>query len=113
MPGYEYLSVVSADVTNWADIADLPESTRPEQTWSTKQWIWRPGATKAEERSEELGALSVLNELGQDGWKVVDVTHPRSRVVNYTGKENNVYGIYGEIGIAMDARYLLMREVSP
>jgi hypothetical protein len=109
MPSYEYLVLTSATTTNWADIAHLPDSGRPEATWTVKQWIWRPGAEEAEERSEQ-NIASILSELGRDGWRLINFTHPTSRISVYSGKENNLYGFFGEIGMNMDTRYVFMRE---
>jgi hypothetical protein len=111
MPIYEYLLVVCAATTNWSDIAHLPASERPAQTWTPKQWIWRPGAKEAEERSEP-NYMTILNELGREGYQIVGFTHPNSRIVYYDGKgNNNVYGVFGEIGSNMDTRYIMMREI--
>jgi hypothetical protein len=112
MPIYEYLQVVTATTTNWSEIAHLPVSERPAQSWTSKQWIWRPGAKEFEERSEQ-NYMTVLNDLGREGWKIIDFTHPHSRIVYYdVNGDNAVYGVFGEIGSSMDTRYIMMREIT-
>ena len=112
MPTYEYLFVNTITKSNWAEIAPLPEASRPAATYTRYAYIWRPGADKGEER--ELGAAGVLeiyNELGKLGWRALDKTISYSTVYDYT-YAGEFYGHKREIGAPVVAEVLFMRELS-
>jgi hypothetical protein len=107
MPIYEYLTVMGINSSNLATIRNLPVSDRPPMKFTTTYYVWRPGATEAEERREDLGLLVVFNEVGQDGWKLVASDIVDSRVT----AGGNYYGWTSEIGVPVRQRWVFMREV--
>lgn len=96
--------------TNWASICELPANERPQQTWITNFYVWRPGAKEADER---LGSdwLVLLNELGQEGWKLVESVTTHSRIYDYLTDSGSFYGHKAEIAAPIQTRYIFMREV--
>jgi hypothetical protein len=113
MPAYEYLMAVSVSSNNWAHIRSLPETERPPFKVTMRQWIWRPGAKEAEAREEELGIFPLFNELGREGWKLIESATTHSRVVEYSGiGDAHFYGHTGEIGEPVQSRYTFIREVA-
>lgn len=115
MPAYEYLSVGTVLKSNWADIASLPEASRPQVTYKTHAYIWRPGARVAEERElDDRGVLPVYNELGRDGWRLVDRLVTHTTVDDFT--HANVIDWYGhkrEIGTPLGYAAVFVREPRP
>jgi hypothetical protein len=114
MPTYEYLMILDYYETNWHIIQNMPESNRPPTTNERCIQIWRPGAVQGERRRDDRGILAALNELGQEGWKLVEHTITHSRVATYLGKvpEDTMYGQTGEIGVPVLTRYIMMKEAS-
>jgi hypothetical protein len=105
VPRFEYLVAICVYETNWAKIRDLPSETRPDLTRRTVWYIYRPGATEAEEREGEgLLISSLFNEFGQDGWGLVASEIPDSVVA--TGDR---WG-WPEAGFPIRTRYFFMRE---
>jgi hypothetical protein len=112
MPIYEYLVVLYIFKTNWAGIRNERESSRgqlgssrPQQTWAKTFYIWRPNATEAEERPADGGPLTLLNDLGRDGWKLV-----ASNILDSTVVSGDHYG-WTEADVAVRERWTFMREV--
>lgn len=62
-------------------------SGRP-QTWETQYWVKRAG-TDFEYLAADLDWLAFLNELGTDGWEMINERIPNSVVLgNYLGWPN-------------------------
>jgi hypothetical protein len=114
VPTFEYLMVHIIQSTNRAEIAPLPVSERPAQIFKTSAHIWRPGVVEAEIRSlEEGGALKVFNELGLEGWKMIESTITHTRIYDYTGGGNDFFGHKTEICSPVRTQYTFIRQVLP
>ena len=108
---YQYLVLVSIYSTNFAEIRQKPLAPAggpAKQTWTSTYYLWRPDSTKAEERSGHVEFVTLLNELGREGWRLVESAIPDSVVVA------DGAGWYGwpEAGIPIRQRWTFMREVS-
>lgn len=106
MAVYQYAVLVSTYETNWAKIKDQPTSSRPDQTWTTKWYLWWPDAAEPEVRTGDGHLLTLLNELGRDGWKLVESNIPDSVVVS-----GDHYG-WTEAGVPVRQRWTFLKEVS-
>lgn len=114
MPAYEYLTVNTVTKTNWAEISGLPEASRPVTTFTQYAFIWWPGADQAEEREVGAGGVpAVFNELGRQGWQLVERTITATTVHDYSSPGGgDFYGHKREIGAPLMERATFMREVS-
>lgn len=113
MPAYEYLAVTTVIETNWAAIRSLPEAERPASTFKYLAYIWPPGATKGEKRElGDQGVLAIFNELGRDGWRLVERYVSHTSISDYTPDSvTDWYGFKREIGEPMMERAYFIREV--
>jgi hypothetical protein len=79
---YEYLFVVELYKLGLS----LPENGQSEgqgnnksvvKKWKHTWWIHKPNISEAEERSGKMSMATLFNELGADGWKLVnsEITH--------------------------------------
>jgi len=113
VPAYEYLTVNTVTKTNWAEISALPEASRPATKYTQSAFIWRPGTDRAEER--EMGAggtLAIFNELGRQGWRMVERTITATTVQDYSSPGGgDFYGHKREIGAPLMERATFMREL--
>lgn len=130
--GWEYLSLaLTREVekkTKVEDASDLPLSPEEPGYWSysdipeeTEYWsysdrfsIWRPGAKEAEERqgfSTEVegsrsSALEILNELGGEGWEIIEYTIKRTAIT-----ERSNLG-WSTAGFPIETSWLMKREIT-
>src|SRR5947209_7841442 len=103
---YEYAFITSIHATNWAEIHDMPEDSRPEQTWTDTFYIFWPGKKDYEERSgKDLTNVTLFNELGQDGWKLVSHDTPNSHI------PGGAYFGWYEVSRPVRERFIFIREV--
>lgn len=102
MPTYEYLVLNSIYRTNCADTQN--QFPRPAQTWDTTFYIFRPNATQAEERPGDTLLVTLFNEFGRDGWRLVTSDIPDSVVIS-----GNHYG-WSEAGVPIRQRWTFIRE---
>jgi hypothetical protein len=126
MPIYEYLVLIYTFETDLAEVEkhdakvskqykpgmNLGEWQRLEKSYiSSKQWkgyyIWRPNARTAEKRSaEDAELVTLFNEFGRDGWKLIVTDIPASTI-----SHDDDHG-WPEIGVAIHQRWTFMREVA-
>lgn len=109
MVKYEYLVMVAIASTNWAEICDLPVDKRPPQTWTTTFHVWPPGSKTSYERPDD-DWLAIFNELGSQGWKLVESAVTHSRIYDYLNEPNNFYGHKAEVAAPLHTRFIFMRE---
>jgi hypothetical protein len=110
---FEYLMIQVVQETNWAKIVSIPADKRPAQTFTMNAYISRPGVPEPEKRQvdNKLGTLGILNELGQQGWRLVESTITHTCIFDYSGT-NDFYGHKIEIGSPIRTLYTFIREVS-
>ena len=111
MPAYEYLNVVWFTKSNEAAIAKLPpgnySGTYPGIGVTYHAEIWWPGATKADERQlGKDGVLEIYNELGRQGWRLVD------RTVTHRTIEFGFHGYNRECSVPLQYSVIFEREIS-
>jgi hypothetical protein len=114
VPAYEYLTVNTVTKTNWAEISALPDAIRPAATFTQYAFIWRPGASKPEEREVGVGGVvGLFNELGTQGWRLVERTITATTVHDYSAPDGgDFFGHKREIGAPLMERATFMRELS-
>jgi hypothetical protein len=110
VPIYEYLVIVYVYETNWAKARKRPVGDRPEQTWSSSYYIYRPNAKEAERRSADQAVplAALFNEFGRDGWKLVTTDIPDSTIS--ATPETDYYG-WIEVGVPVRQRWTFIREI--
>ena len=104
MPKYEYAALAWIYETNYNEIRQVPAHSRPEQTWTSKYTLWLPYSAKAEELSGDIPVVTLLNDLGKDGWELVASAILDSAII--------APGWYGwpELGVPVRRSWTFMRE---
>ena len=111
MVKYEYLVITTVTESNWASISKLPADSRPPVEHKSKYYIWKPGAAEPETPPDGSSAVQIYNELGQDGWKMIERTVSHTAVYDYSSGDIDFYGHRVDIGSPVQTWTTFMREV--
>jgi hypothetical protein len=103
MPIYEYLVVLLTTARNVGSVNVGHVGPDGNQTWAMTYEFWWPNAWEADKRLTDRPVSVTLNDLGQDGWKLVD-----SALLD-TAIFNEVHGL-PEVSIPVRQRWTFMRE---
>jgi hypothetical protein len=82
MATFEYLTVT------YVHSRDMMTGKR-----TRKYQIWRPGATEVDEQPATIQQITLFNELGKDGWKMIASEFLRSTSIMAEGMDEVVHPI--------------------
>jgi hypothetical protein len=93
-PRWEYLIVIFDHAAKLSGEASY--------TYTNTHYLWRRGCEEAEVRSE-ANWVDLLNELGDDGWELVESEHLRSTIISK-------YNGYNEVSFPLRIRSTFKRR---
>ena len=108
MVHYEYLILIRTYSTNWSEIQVMKQQGSnpiPKQKDTNTWYIWWPGKENADIRSgEKDNLLTISNELGKDGWKLIDKSIVMSTILG------ECYG-WEEVSMPIETQFIFIKEV--